>query len=368
MLNMLRIYRQNPKLFMKILKTSFLLFSAIIFFTLSNCSSDSSSGSTVEGTSFISVRLSDEPGDFDNVFIDVQDVMVKVNDDSESDSGWQSLGPINAGVYDLLELTGGISVLLVDNFEVPSGMLNQIRLVLGEDNSVVIDGETHELQTPSAQQSGLKIKVNETLDPNFTYEFLLDFTVDESIVIAGNSGNINLKPVIYASAEYASGIIEGMVSPSNIQAVASVEVDGNIISAYTNEEGIFNLNGIPEGTYDVTITPAEGSGYTYTIVEGVEVVNGQYTDIGVVNLPLMPGAITGTVLNEGLLSTASVMVEGEMVSATTNELGVFLLEEIPAGVYTVYVAPEEGSSLEASEFVEVEVISGETTNMGDIML
>ncbi len=365
---MLRIYRQNPKLIMKILKTCFLLFSLVIFFTLSNCSSDSSTGNGVDGTSFISVRLSDEPGDFDNVFIDVQDVMVKVNDNSEGEGGWQSLGPINAGVYDLLELTGGISVLLVDNFEVPSGMLNQIRLVLGDDNTVVIDGVTHDLQTPSAQQSGLKIKVNETLDPGFTYEFLLDFTVDESIVIAGDSGNINLKPVIYASAEYASGIIEGMVSPSNIQVVASVEVDGNIISAYTNEEGVFNLNGVPQGTYDVTITPAEGSGYTYTVIEGVEVINGQYTDIGVINLPLMPGSIAGTVLNEGLSATASVMVEGEMVSASTDELGTFLLEGIPAGIYNVYVAPEEGSGLETSEFIEIEVISGETTNLGDIML
>lgn len=159
----------------------------------------------------ISVRLVDGPGDFEHVFIDVVDIMIKYNDDSDDDNGWQSLDAINAGVYDLLELTGGIDVLLVDDFELPPGTLNQIRLILGENNTVVIKGEeegefeTIPLKTPSAQQSGLKLKVNHELEAGFTYNFLLDFDVDQSIVVAGNSGNINLKPVIRVTTEVTSG-------------------------------------------------------------------------------------------------------------------------------------------------------------------
>ena len=98
----------------------------IIALSFLNCGNDDSS-SPAQGTSQISVKLMDAPGDYDHVYIDIVDVMVKVNDASNDDSGWQSLNAINAGVYDLLELTGGINILLVDDFEVLSGTLNQIR-------------------------------------------------------------------------------------------------------------------------------------------------------------------------------------------------------------------------------------------------
>ena len=256
----------------KKLNLSLLFLSLLLIFS---CSNNNNSGDT----SSMSVKLVDNPGDFDHFFIEVIDVMVKVNDDSEDEDGWESLDPINTGVYDLLELTGGINVLLVDDFQVPSGTLNQIRLVLGEDNSVVMEGETYPLNTPSAQQSGLKIKVNETLEPDFTYEYVLDFDVDESIVIAGNSGNINLKPVIRATAEVSSGKIEGIVTPMGYQVTVSVVVEDEEISAYTDENGNYCLYGVPEGTYSLLITPDPESGYSPIVVNDIIVVNGEITTV-----------------------------------------------------------------------------------------
>lgn len=349
-----------------------IFFLALIAITLFNCSDDDkSSENGTQGTSNISVRLTDNPGDYDNVFIDVIDVMVKVNDDSTGDDGWQSAGTINTGIYDLLELTGGLNVLLVDEFQVPSGTLNQIRLVLGEDNTIVIDGETFPLNTPSAQQSGLKININEQLLPGFSYDIVLDFDVDQSIVIAGNSGNINLKPVINASTQYTSGSIQGAVTPFDFQVMASVNVAGDIISAYTDDSGAFLLNGVAEGIYSVTITPDPTSGYGPTTVENVEVVNGQITDIGLIQLEMLPlvGAITGTVLNAGVTATASVDVNGTVISANTDATtGIFLLEEIPVGIYTVTVTPDPASGLSATDFTDVEVIQDTTVNLGDITL
>ena len=343
------------------------LFGLTLFFS---CNDDSSTPSE-SGTSNISIRLVDEPGDFEHVYVNVVDVMVKVNDTGTGDEGWVSLDPINTGIYDLLELTGGVNVLLVDDFQIPSGMLNQIRLVLGEEgNTVVIDGETFPLNTPSAQQSGLKIQVNQVLEPGFTYDYILDFDVDQSIVIAGNSGNINLKPVIHASAEVSSGIIQGAVNPFNFQVNASVEVDGETISTYIDDSGNFMLYGVPGGIYTLTLTPDPASGYIPTLVEGVEVINGQITDLGTIDLQLAPvvGSITGTVLNAGITATASVMVDGELVEAMTNELGVFLLSDIPVGIYTVTVTPEEGSGLTPTEFTNVEVTEDTITDLGEITL
>ena len=82
-----------------------ILLGVTLFFS---CNDDTGSV-TDSGMSNISIKLVDEPGDFDNVFVDIQDVMVKVNDDSEGDQGWVSLDPINTGVYDLLDLTGGVN-------------------------------------------------------------------------------------------------------------------------------------------------------------------------------------------------------------------------------------------------------------------
>lgn len=90
-------------------------------------------------------------------------------------------------MYDLLELTRCVDLLLVDNFDIPSGTLHQIRLVLGDINTIVIDGQTYLLMTPSAEQSGLKIQINQELESDFNYTFILDFDAHQSIVTAGNS-------------------------------------------------------------------------------------------------------------------------------------------------------------------------------------
>ena len=352
---------------MKTLKSLKLIFPSLLLLFFFSCNDNSPADSNLENKSRISISLTDGPGDFDNVFIEIVDILIKVNDDSEDDSGWESLG-VETQIVDLLELTGGESILLVDDFELPSGMLNQMRLVLGEDNSIVIDGDTFPLKTPSAQQSGLKLKVDHELESGFTYHLLLDFDVDKSIVIAGNSGNINLKPVIRASTLYASGKIQGAVNPLGFQVLASVEADGGTISAYADENGVFVLNGVPAGTYDVLLTPDPTSNYVETVVTGVIVVNGEITDIGTIDLELKVGSITGTITNEGVAVTASVMVNGEAITADINVDRVFLLENIPVGTYTVTLTPDGASGLTTKEITDVIVTQDTVTDLGAITL
>lgn len=269
---------------MKAVKQFKILMLSILATTFFNCSDNDDNTTPAEGKSQISVKLMDNPGDYDNVFVDVIDVKVKVNDSNDDENGWISLNAINTGVYDLLELTGGINVLLVDDFEIPSGTLNQIRLILGDNNSIVIDGDTFPLNTPSAQQSGLKIKVNEPLAPNIHYTFLLDFDVDESIVVAGNSGNINLKPVIRANVEANSGALSGSILPADVQTEVSVSNGIETASAYTDANGNFMIVGLTEGVYDVTITPDIDSIYQELIIEDVEITIGQTLDLGLITL------------------------------------------------------------------------------------
>ena len=195
--------------------------------------------------------------------------------------------PAEGKIYDLLTLTGGVSALLADEV-VPSGYLGQIRLLLGDKNTVVLkDGTSHPLNTPSAQQSGLKLNVNQTLTAGVTYDFLLDFDVAHSIVVqAGASGNYNLHPVVKVSTSATSGVIKGTVANIAVakQVLASVVVGTETVSAYTNAEGVFQLNGIPAGTYTVTLTPDPTSGLLLKTVADVVVVNGQITNMGSISL------------------------------------------------------------------------------------
>ncbi len=251
------------------------IFTTLLFFS---CNDNDDS----KRTSTMSVRLTDAPGDYDEVNVEVLDVLIKNNSDT-GEGGWISIGTATPQIYNLLDLTGGLSALLAESVTVASGNLGQIRLLLGDDNTVVKDGVTYPLHTPSAQQSGLKIKINTTLQPDVTYDFLLDFDVSRSIVIeAGSSGIFNLSPVIRAVATANSGNIKGMVTttPAGVQVLASVDVNGTVVSAFTDAEGKFQINGVPAGTYTVTLTPDAASGLLVVTVPNVVVVNGQTTDIG----------------------------------------------------------------------------------------
>ena len=140
----------------------------------------------------IEVWLTDAPGDYQEVNIEVIGVEVHSDEGGQAE-GWKTLS-VTPGVYNLLELTNGLDTLL-GTVELPAGNISQLRLKLGSENSLKIDDETHPLSTPSGQQSGLKIQIHENLVEGITYKILLDFDVARSIVTKGNT-SYSLKPVI----------------------------------------------------------------------------------------------------------------------------------------------------------------------------
>ncbi|MFT4856776.1 MAG: hypothetical protein ACI9UV_000855 [Algoriphagus sp.] len=92
---------------------------------------------------------------------------------------------------------------------------------------MVKDGYRSELKTPSAEQSGLKIKLEESFEGGRTYSIVIDFDVKKSIVVAGNSGNIILKPVLRAYMTEATSGFMGQVFPKEAQPVAVKAMKGN---------------------------------------------------------------------------------------------------------------------------------------------
>ena len=250
-----------------------MLMMALAVFIMASCSESSETGANYAR---LQVRLTDSPGDYQEVNVDIQGVQVHVyNEDSED--GWIDLD-VNAGVYDLLKLTNGLDTLLASG-ELPAGKISQIRVILGDNNSIKVDEETISLKTPSAQQSGLKIKVNTELSEGITYTILLDFDAARSIVKAGASGKYILKPVIRGITEATAGAITGTVSnPAASPAVYAIVDTDTLGTSFANETGKFMIKGLPAGTYLVSFEPAEG--FVMEDVEGVEVTVGNITDLG----------------------------------------------------------------------------------------
>ena len=232
---------------------------------------------TGDGTARLQVFLTDDPGNYQAVYIDVKDVQINVTGDT--DDGWQSLQGVNAGVYDLLRLVNDKDTILADA-QIPSGKLHQIRLVLGSENYVKLQGTTEliKLETPSAQQSGLKLNVQYEVTDERLYTILLDFDVAKSIVKTGN-GKYMLKPTIRAILNAVGGTIKGVVMPKDFQtAVYAVQGVDTIATTFTGSTGGYIIKGLPAGSYDVFYRPSSNT-YKDSLRTGISVMFNTTTKI-----------------------------------------------------------------------------------------
>ena len=219
------------------------------------------------------IRMTDAPGPYSAVFVDIQGVEITGN------SGQTVLMNVHTGIYNLLNFSNGIDTLLATG-TLGVGSVQQIRLILGTNNSVVIDNVSYPLSTPSADQSGLKLQVHQTLQPGVLYSVLLDFDANKSIVDLGN-GNYKLKPVIRTIETAVSGAIKGSITP--VGALAFVTATSNIsYSSNVTATGEFLLMGLPPGTYSVTVTPALP--LLPVTDSNIVVTTGNTTNLGTINL------------------------------------------------------------------------------------
>jgi hypothetical protein len=181
------------------LKTFFMVVATVSLFAyLNSCSQSNDSHPTGK----ITVSMTDSIANYLAVNVDVQAIRVNVtsadslaDDDSVSldSSQWFEL-ETHAGVYNLLDFSNGVDTLLAQG-ELPVGYVSQIRLILGENNSIVTLTDTFALNIPSGSTSGFKILVNQELTDVGSLDLLFDFDAGKSVIVKGN-GAFQLKPVL----------------------------------------------------------------------------------------------------------------------------------------------------------------------------
>jgi len=226
----------------------------------------------------IRVYLADTPAEFDAVNIVVSQVSVHKSD-QDSASGWTVICDTTQ-TYDLLELRNGAMALFADHLLDP-GHYTQIRLKITDGSNVIVDSTQYDLEIPSGYQSGVKINHQFQIEEDVTYELLLDFDAEKSIIKKGN-GQYQMKPVIRAIAKATSGSISGTVDPKSVEAFALANSD-TVAHTHSDTSGYFELIGLPEGLYSVQIV-ADDTTYADTVFSDVAVVVGQTTDLGTIQL------------------------------------------------------------------------------------
>ena len=185
---------QTINKYMMTIKLKNLALGAIVLGSIASFSSCNKNDGNGSETARLQIALTDDPGDYKEVWIDVKEIRFNISD--ADDQNWTPLAGVKAGMYNLLDLVNDKDTILADA-EIPSGKLSQIRLVLGDNNYIITNrGEKLMLTTPSAQQSGLKLNIHQPVVGGIINKLTLDFDVAKSIVEAGNSGKYILKPVI----------------------------------------------------------------------------------------------------------------------------------------------------------------------------
>lgn len=223
------------------------LFILILIMTTGfiSCKKDNSS---YKGTSRVIFRLTDAPGPYDKVNIDIVGAQAIINDSIVNLD-------VNTGIYNLLDFVNGKDTLIVDQ-EIPSGELSQIRLILGNGNTLDMGNESYDLKTPSAQQSGLKFNVHASFLQGIAYEYVIDFDAARSIVKTGN-GKFILKPVLKVFTKAVSGAIKGVVLPAAAKPlIYAISAQLDTVSTFADPiSGNYMFRGLGAGTYNLKFLP-----------------------------------------------------------------------------------------------------------------
>lgn len=225
----------------------------------------------------LTLRLADAPAQYQAVYVDIQKVEVNIDD-----LGWYAIIPAHSTIFNLMDFRNGIDALLCEA-DIPAGHMSQIRVVLGSQNSVVIKDASYPLSTPSAMQSGLKLKVSQQLNADSSYTVWLDFDAQKSIVENGKN-DYSLKPVIRTYNQLTDGRIKGYLLPLSTYSSVEAILGADTFRTIPAKDGRYMLCGLPEGNYTVRFEGAVGSTLSTSIVTNVAVKYGLIKDLGTITL------------------------------------------------------------------------------------
>ena len=184
-----------PQIMKYIQNKKSLFLSLIILVFFASCSKDEiHSGNQSAG---ITVKLKSTVGEFDKVYLEIEDVQLRVKEDTNASNAWISLNTINIGTYNIYDLRDDSELLLVDHFEMNPKYIYEIRLVLGENNFIDINNNLISFDVVSLDSLKPTNLVELDVAANHIYDFIIDINVDNSISFNEAQNSMVLNPEIY---------------------------------------------------------------------------------------------------------------------------------------------------------------------------
>lgn len=154
------------------------LIAASLFTVFAGCAVDQTSTQDERVVApRIEVLLTDAPGEFEAVWVNVASVAIE-----SADNGWVTLTE-SPQKFDLLQLQNDVTAAL-GGAELEPGMYGQLRLMV-DSASVVIDGVESSLRIASGAQTGIKINLDAAIEANMTYSLTLDYDAAKSVKSTG---------------------------------------------------------------------------------------------------------------------------------------------------------------------------------------
>ena len=223
---------------------------------------------------------------FDSVFIDLQQLEVKLEDDTLPNGGWVSLN-IRPGIYNILRFRNGMDTLFATG-NLPNGRIKKIRLTLGTHNSAMLNGQIFPLKVKDEdRQVEANLENNNfEITPGGQILFWIDFDAGSSIQVdnsgSGNNNGYRLKSHIKIFSRSNSGRIEGKVFPGAASPIVKAIMGSDTATAIPEHDGEFKIVGLNAGTYKVLFDGQNN--YIDTIINNVVVRTGEDTHLPIITL------------------------------------------------------------------------------------
>lgn len=264
-----------------------LLVTTIVFYS---CQKDIAGGNIPDRNKphTVTIYLTDHQTPiFDSVFIDLQKLEVKLEDDTLPNGGWVNLN-IRTGVYNILRFRNGLDTLFATG-TLPNAKVKKIRLTLGIQNSAMKNGQSFSLRVKDEDREVIANleSSNFEITPSGQVLFWIDFDAGNSIQAdnsgPGNGNGYRLKSHIKIFTRSHSGQIEGKILPRAADAIVKAIIGSDTATAIPDhDDGEFKIVGLNAGTYKILIDGQNG--FNDTLINNVIVRNREDTHLPTITL------------------------------------------------------------------------------------
>jgi len=228
------------------------------------------------GQSSFRVRMTDAPGNFSGLFVEITSV-----DAYLENHGWVNLSN-ESHTISVLDLTNGAETVLALNTHAHAGLYTKLKITFGNENTLVLDGTSGsseaDLHFNSQSSKEVIIAINEQVSANASADVLLDFNVAGSILAMGN--DYLIQPVIDEIEDPSTGI-SGDVQ-GTAQASVTLHNGQHSYNTFVSASGEFLIRGVDSGTYQLTVEGIHSGQLLPDEVtyDNVVIVDGQITGMG----------------------------------------------------------------------------------------